>query len=208
MSFSKFDKFSYLKRHAGQILNKIKNKICPPSSRQVRRIYCLKALLNYLSACRWTQWSWQARGAEEKIGRILDPVWILGPICPDQAGTNCGKLANGLRGTNWIFEDQKVSQGVLNRSEAVLIPRSLNLGPQGRQPQKYWLVRLVWCLMLKGALFCLMKLCWRHFCRKCRKNLNIRVLRTKFWVKSACEDAPQVVQACLKQTTLIPLFRP
>ena len=24
----------------------------------------------------------------------------------------------------------------------------------------------------------------------------MRVLRTKFWVKSACEDAPQVVPAC------------
>ena len=33
------------------------------------------------------------------------------------------------------------------------------------------------------------------FCRECRENLNIRVLRTKFWVKSACEDDPQVVPA-------------
>ena len=50
-------------------------------------------------------------------------------------------------------------------------------------------------MMLKTALFCLKKLRLRHFCRKCRENLNIRVLRTKFWVKSACEDAPQVVPA-------------
>ena len=50
--------------------------------------------------------------------------------------------------------------------------------------------------MLKTALLGLKKLRLRHFCRKCRKNLNICVLRTKFWVKSACEDAPQVVSAC------------
>ena len=52
-------------------------------------------------------------------------------------------------------------------------------------------------MMLKNALFCLKKLRLRHFCRECRENLNIRVLRTKFWVKSACEDDPQVVPACL-----------
>ena len=49
----------------------------------------------------------------------------------------------------------------------------------------------------KNALFCLKKLRLRHFCRECRENLNIRVLRTKFWVKSACEDTPQVVPAWL-----------
>ena len=47
--------------------------------------------------------------------------------------------------------------------------------------------------MLKTALFWLKKLRLRHFCRE---NLDIRVLRTKFWVKSAFEDAPQVVPAC------------
>ena len=47
----------------------------------------------------------------------------------------------------------------------------------------------------KNCPFCLKKLSLRHFCRECRKNLNIRVFRTKFWVKSACEDAPQVVPA-------------
>ena len=59
-------------------------------------------------------------------------------------------------------------------------------------------MRLIWCLILKSALFCLNKLCLRHFCRECRKNLNIRILKTKFWVKSACEDAPQVVPACYR----------
>ena len=43
---------------------------------------------------------------------------------------------------------------------------------------------------------CLKKLILRHFCSKCRENLKIRVLRTKFWVKSACEDPLQVVTAC------------
>ena len=47
----------------------------------------------------------------------------------------------------------------------------------------------------KTALFCLKKLRLQHFCRKCHENLNIGVLRTKFWFKSACEDAPQVVPA-------------
>ena len=46
--------------------------------------------------------------------------------------------------------------------------------------------------------FCIKKLRLRHFCRKCRENLSIRVLRTKFWVKSACEDHPQVVPACFR----------
>ena len=49
--------------------------------------------------------------------------------------------------------------------------------------------------MLKTALYCLKKLSLRHFCREGRENLNIRILMTKFWVKSACEDAPQVVPA-------------
>ena len=56
---------------------------------------------------------------------------------------------------------------------------------------------VTWFLMQKNCLCCLKKLRLRHFCRKCRENLNIRVLRTKFWVKTACEDAPQVVPACL-----------
>ena len=47
----------------------------------------------------------------------------------------------------------------------------------------------------KKCPFCIKKLRLRHFCRECRENLSIRVLRTKFWVKSACEDAPQVVPA-------------
>ena len=34
--------------------------------------------------------------------------------------------------------------------------------------------------MLKTALFCLKKLSLRHFCRECRENLNMRILRTKF----------------------------
>ena len=37
------------------------------------------------------------------------------------------------------------------------------------------------------------KLCLQHFCRKCRKNCNICVLRIQFWVKSALEDSPQLV---------------
>ena len=55
----------------------------------------------------------------------------------------------------------------------------------------------------KNALFCLKKLRLRHFCRECRENLNIRVLRTKFWVKSACEDDPQVVPACSIYYTIV-----
>ena len=49
----------------------------------------------------------------------------------------------------------------------------------------------------KNCLCCLKKLRLRHFCRKYRQNLNIRVMRTKFWVKLSCEDAPQVVPGCL-----------
>jgi len=49
----------------------------------------------------------------------------------------------------------------------------------------------------KNCLCCLKKLRLRHFCRKYRENLNIRVMRTKFWVKLSCEDAPQVVPGCL-----------
>ena len=35
------------------------------------------------------------------------------------------------------------------------------------------------------------------FCRKCRKNRNIRAMRKWFWIKSGCEEAPQVVPACV-----------
>ena len=55
----------------------------------------------------------------------------------------------------------------------------------------------------KNCPFCLKKLSLRHFCRECRENLSIRVLRTKFWVKSACEDAPQVVPACFQILKLV-----
>ena len=48
--------------------------------------------------------------------------------------------------------------------------------------------------MLKTAHFYLKKLSLRHFCRECRENLNIRVLRTKIWVKSACEEARKLCQ--------------
>ena len=41
------------------------------------------------------------------------------------------------------------------------------------------------------------------FCRECRENFNIRVLKTKFWVKSACEDAPQVVPAWSAPTKML-----
>ena len=34
-----------------------------------------------------------------------------------------------------------------------------------------------------------------------------RVLRTKFWVKSACEDAPQVVLACWVVFRFSPVMR-
>ena len=33
----------------------------------------------------------------------------------------------------------------------------------------------------KNCPFCLKKLSLRHFCRECRENLSIRILRTKFW---------------------------
>ena len=46
--------------------------------------------------------------------------------------------------------------------------------------------------------FCPKELRLWHFSREGRENLHIRVLRTKFWVKSACEDAPQVVPACVQ----------
>ena len=50
---------------------------------------------------------------------------------------------------------------------------------------------------LKYVTFCREMLKYGTFCRECRKNLNIRAMRKWFWIKSGCEEAPQVVPAWL-----------
>ena len=57
---------------------------------------------------------------------------------------------------------------------------------------------------LKYVTFCREMLRYGTFCRECRKNLNIRAMRKWFWIKSGCEEAPQVVPAwpCLKHWCL------
>ena len=50
---------------------------------------------------------------------------------------------------------------------------------------------------LKYVTFCREMLRYGTFCRECRKNLNIRAMRKWFWIKSGCEEAPQVVPACM-----------
>ena len=52
---------------------------------------------------------------------------------------------------------------------------------------------------LKYVTFCRGMLRYGTFCRECRKNLNIRAMRKWFWIKSGCEEAPQVVPAWLGQ---------
>ena len=49
--------------------------------------------------------------------------------------------------------------------------------------------------------FCSKKLDLRHFGREYRKNLNIRTLRTKFRIKSAGEDSPQLVTSRFSQSS-------
>ena len=49
---------------------------------------------------------------------------------------------------------------------------------------------------LKYVTFCNEMLRYGTFCRECRKNFNIRAMRKWFWIKSGCEEAPQVVPAC------------
>ena len=65
---------------------------------------------------------------------------------------------------------------ILGLQSSILDPQASTLSPQGRQPHNYWLVRLIWCLLLKSLK---------------------KFLGTKFYVKSACEDASQVVPACI-----------
>ena len=48
---------------------------------------------------------------------------------------------------------------------------------------------------LKYVTFCRKMLKYGTFCRECCKNLNIRAMRKWFWIKSGCEEAPQVVPA-------------
>ena len=48
---------------------------------------------------------------------------------------------------------------------------------------------------LKYVTFCREMLKYGTLCRECRKNLNIRAMRKWFWIKSGCEEAPQVVPA-------------
>ena len=55
---------------------------------------------------------------------------------------------------------------------------------------------VTWFLMQK-TVFVASETPFTAFCRKYRENLNIRVMRTKFWVKLSCENAPQVVPGCL-----------
>ena len=79
----------------------------------------------------------------------------------------------------------------LVRWKALLIPHSSFLIPHSSV-----LIPPFVAGMLKLP-FCLKKLNWWHFYRECRKNLNIRVLRIKLWIKSACEDSPQLLPACM-----------
>ena len=53
---------------------------------------------------------------------------------------------------------------------------------------------------LKYVTFCREMLKYGTFCRECRKNLNIRAMRKWFWIKSGCEEAPQVVSAWPRQS--------
>ena len=48
---------------------------------------------------------------------------------------------------------------------------------------------------LKYVTFCRKMLKYGTFFRECRKNRNIRAMRKWFWIKSGCEEAPQVVPA-------------
>ena len=61
---SNFVKFSYLKRHIGQILNKVKNKMCPPKDkpRQVTKIQCVALVDNLCMQMNTTELA--GRGAE------------------------------------------------------------------------------------------------------------------------------------------------
>ena len=52
---------------------------------------------------------------------------------------------------------------------------------------------------LKYVTFCREMLKYGTFCRECRKNRNIRAMRKWFWIKSGCEEAPQVVPACMRE---------
>ena len=54
---------------------------------------------------------------------------------------------------------------------------------------------------LKYVTFCRKMLKYGTFSRECRKNLNIRAMRKWFWIKSGCEEAPQVVPACMSIST-------
>ena len=51
---------------------------------------------------------------------------------------------------------------------------------------------------LKFVTFSCEMLKYGTFCRECRKNRNIRAMRKWFWIKSGCEESPQVVPACLQ----------
>ena len=64
MYLSNFVKFSYLKRHIGQILNKVKNKMCPPKDkpRQVTKIQCVALVDNLCMQMNTTELA--GRGAE------------------------------------------------------------------------------------------------------------------------------------------------
>ena len=46
--------------------------------------------------------------------------------------------------------------------------------------------------MLKCVTLCHKMLKYYNFCRECHKNLNIHAMRKWFWIKSACEETPQV----------------
>ena len=60
--------------------------------------------------------------------------------------------------------------------------------------------------MLKSALFCLQKLSLRHFCRECHENLNIRILKTKFCIKSAWLRQPGLQDDSTTVEAKIPVY--
>ena len=92
----------------------------------------------------------------------------------------------GLKGWKWgQTEGVKRLSSVLNPQSSILNPQSSVLSPQ-KCPKK---------------CFCSQKLDLRHFSRKCRENLNIRILRIKFRNKSGFEDSPQIVPACSRTST-------
>ena len=80
---------------------------------------------------------------------------------------------------------------------AVFIDLSI-LSTERRGTAMYWARSQPFCLLKKLNV--------RQFYREYRKNLNIRVLRVKFWIESGCEDSPQNVPAWPTQSVFWSTF--